>query len=236
MSHFSCVFSLLGLLASFAAVAADPVTDAMNQAYAPYRVVLFRTNSQAQAESEQTIRQARKAWASVIERYSAHPPFPYAGDASFGTSLSAVAQVYDKAAEEIDLKKLSQAHETLEQARDLMADLRRRNGVIVFSDHMNAYHSEMEYLLEHGKMLLSSQRDLLQLTERVGVLNYLAGKLRSEADQKLLENPEFVSGLKALENSVAELRKAALGQDAEALRAALGQLKKPYSLLFLKFG
>ena len=35
----------------------------MQAAYAPYRAALFRTNSKAQAESEQAIAQARQAWA-----------------------------------------------------------------------------------------------------------------------------------------------------------------------------
>jgi hypothetical protein len=42
--------------------------------------------------------------------------------------------------------------------------------------------------------------------------------------------------VEAVETSVAALRAATLGQDAAAVRAAIGKLKGPYSRLFLKFG
>lgn len=229
-------FVMLGLLACLGARAADPVTEAINQAYAPYRAALFRTNSKAQAESEQAMAQARQAWQAIVDRYAAQPPIPYDRDPGFSASLQAVTKVYEQAAGEIGQGKLVQAHETLEQARDIMAELRRRNGVIVFSDHMNAYHAEMEHLLEQGPTLTSSPQAMLTLVKRVGVLEYLAKKLRSEAPKALQGDADFTAALQALETSVATLHRAALNQDAAAAREALDRLKGPYSRMFLKFG
>ncbi len=229
-------FVMLGLLACLGAQAADPVTEAITQAYAPYRAALFRTNSKAQAESEQAMAQARQAWQSIVDRYAAAPPIPYDKDPEFSASLQAVAKVYEQAAGEIGQGKLPQAHETLEQARDIMAELRRRNGVIVFSDHMNAYHAEMEHMLEQGTAMTSSPQAMLTLVKRVGVLEYLARQLRSEAPKALQSNAEFVAALQALETSVTVLHRAAMNQDATAAREALDRLKGPYSRMFLKFG
>lgn len=231
--HF---FVLLGLLACLGARAADPVTEAINQAYAPYRAALFRTNSKAQAESEQAMVQARQAWQAILERYAAAPPIPYDRDPEFRTSLNAVVRVYEQAAGEVGQGKLAQAHETLEQARDIMAELRRRNGVVVFSDHMNAYHAEMEHVLEQGPAMTSSPQAMLTLVKRVGVLEYLAKRLRSEAPKALQSDAEFGAALQALETSVYTLHRAAMNQDATAAREALGRLKGPYSRMFLKFG
>lgn len=230
------LFALLGLLHSGGALAADPVTEAINQAYAPYRAALFRTNSKAQAESEQAIAQARQAWKSVLDRFAARPPMPYDSDPEFSASLNAVAKVYEQAAGEIGQGKLPQAHETLEQARDIMAELRRRNGVIVFSDHMNAYHSEMEHVLEQGAALTSSPQAMLTLVKRVGVLEYLAKRLRSEAPKALQNDAEFGAALQELEASVMMLHRAAMSQNPAAAREALDRLKRPYSRMFLKFG
>ncbi len=228
--------AIMTVLWSGAVQAADPVTDAVNAAYAPYRAALFRTNSQSQPESALAMAQARQVWQALIDRYAAQPPIPYDRDPGFGASLQAVRKVYDQATEEIGQGKLAQAHETLEQARDLMAELRRRNGVIVFSDHMNAYHAEMEHLLEQQQSLTHSPQALLTLIKRVGVLEYLAGRLRSEAPASLLGQPEFMEALQALETSVTVLQRAAMKQDAAAAREALGRLKGPYSRMFLKFG
>jgi hypothetical protein len=229
-------FLLSGLFASLPVWATDPVTDAMQQAYAPYRMALFRTNSKAQAESEQAMAQAQQAWTSVIDRFGAKAAVPYDRDAGFAATLHDVERIYETAAAEIAAHKLPQAHETLEQVRDLLAGLRQRNGVVVFSDHMNAYHAEMEHLLQHGEALTTSAGGVLLLMERVGVLGYLTVRLRSEAPKALSEKPEFSAALQGVEASVAALRKAVLEQDAAAARKALGELKKPYSQMFLKFG
>jgi hypothetical protein len=216
--------------------AADAVTDAMQSAYAPYRAALFRTNGASQAEAQQAIDQARLAWQGILDRFAARPPVPYDRDSGFADTLRAVAAVYDKAAGQIQTGQLSQAHETLEAARDLLAALRQRNGVVIFSDAMNAYHAEMEHLLIDGPGLLGQPQGLPRLTAQVGVLDYLGRQLRLQAPPALRQNSEFDALLKDLEASVRELVQAAQAQDAAALKAALGRLKPPYSKLFLKFG
>ena len=226
----------IGSLAALPAPAADAVTDAIQSAYVPYRAALFRTNSKAQLESEQAIAQAQQAWKSISERFAAKPPPPYDRDPQFADSLARVAAVYERSAQQIRDKQLPQAHETLEQARDLVAELRRRNDVVVFSDHMNAYHAEMEHLLEPASAALAAPHDWMALMGRVGVLDYLARRLRSEAPAALLRDADFTPLLAAVEASVASLRAAALSQDAAAVRAAIGKLKGPYSRMFLKYG
>lgn len=55
----------LALLTAPYSFAADPVTDAMQKAYVPYRAALFKTNSKSQPESKQTITQAQHAWSEL---------------------------------------------------------------------------------------------------------------------------------------------------------------------------
>ncbi|MBL8306619.1 MAG: hypothetical protein JNM33_07970 [Rubrivivax sp.] len=221
---------------SLSTQAADAVTDAVQLAYAPYRAALFRTNGKSQAEAQQALAQARQAWAGVVERFALKPPPPYDRDADFAATLGQVSAVYDKAAGEIDAGKLREAHETLEAARDLMAALRQRNGVVVFSDAMNAYHAEMEHLLVRGQQLLAGPQGLHRLAAQSGVLDYLARQLRAQAPAALLRNADFEALLKEVEASAQNLKKAALDQDATALQAAMSKLKPAYSRLFLKFG
>lgn len=219
-----------------AANAADAVTDAVNEAYAPYRAALFRTNSKAQAESTQAIGAARDAWRRLSERFGAKPPPPYDRDQAFAETLAKVSAVYDRAADEIREERLADAHETLEQARDLMAELRRRNGVVTYSDHMNAYHEQMEHVLIDGAKLLDSPNGLAKLTAQAGVLEYLAARLRSEAPPALAKEAEFGRLVAQVQASVVALREAVFAQDPKAAREAMKQIKRPYSQLFLKFG
>jgi hypothetical protein len=221
---------------SFPAFAADVVTDAMQAAYGPYRAALFRTNGKSQPEAQHAIAQAQQAWKDVTERFASRPAAPYDRDSEFAATLAKVSVVYDKAAVEAGAGKLPEAHETLEEARDLLAALRQRNGVVIFSDHMNAYHAEMEHLLIEGPKLLAGPQGLGPLTAQAGVLDYLARQLRVQAPSSLRENAEFDALLKDVEASIQAVKRSALNQDAATLNDAIGKVKVPYSKLFLKFG
>ena len=229
------LFASLLLVSGFAA-ANDPVTDAMQAAYAPYRVVLFKTNSNAQDDARKAIAQAQQKWNQIATQFGAQPPAPYDRDSSFKASLDKVSEVYAKAAGQIDKNELTDAHETLEQAREVIAEIRHRNQIIVYSDHMNAYHAQMEKVLIDGPKTLLEPNGLLQLTAQVGALDYLSAKLSSEAPVDYLKNDEFVASYNAVEQSVADLKTALFTQDVAQVKAALGKVKVPYSKMFIKFG
>ena len=225
--------------------AADAFTEAVQATYPAYRSVLFKTNSATQEECRQALAQAQSAWQQVAGRFAAGAPTPYDRDTQTSATLREVAAVYAQAGAEIERNQLKEAHETLEKVRDLLAAMRQRNQVVVFSDHMNAYHEQMEHVLTAGPGLLggggtngtsSTSGGLTALALEVGALQHLAGRLSSQADAGLRANPEFNTLLKAVQQSVADLRAAVLAQDAAAAKAALGKLKGPYSRLFLKFG
>lgn len=219
-----------------AAQAADALTEAVQAAYPPYRAALFRTNGKVQAEAEQALAQARQAWSGLLSRFGAGLPAPYDRDPKAAATLSEVSAVYERAAAQVAARDLAAAHETLEHARDLLADLRRRNGVIVFSDHMNAYHEVMETVLGEGAAQLASPAGQATLLARTGALDYLSRRLRSEAPPALAGNAEFTAAQQQVQASVDALLQALARQDATAARDALDKLKKPYSQLFLKFG
>lgn len=216
--------------------AGDVVTDAVQAAYAPYRLALFGTNAKAPAQAQQALAAAQREWSTVVERFGTKPPPPYDRDTGFTTTLSQVTAAYDKAAAEVAAGRLPEAHETLEAVRDMLATLRLRNGVVVYSDHMNAYHAEMERLLVDGPKALAGPRGVPWITAQGGVLGYLVRQLRERAPAATRQAPEFDELLKAVEASVQKLQDAAAGQDVAAIQEAMSRIKAPYSRLFVKFG
>jgi len=224
------------LLAAGLASAADPVTEAMQKAYAPYRVALYKTNGKSQEECQQAIAQAQEHWNQITAQFGASRPAPYDRDPAFAGSLAEVNKVYAKAAEEIGKNQLKEAHETLEHAREVMSEMRRRNQVIVFSDHMNAYHAQMERVVIDGAKTLAEPNGMLQLTAQAGALEYLAARLKSEAPAEYASNEEFSALSKAIDKSVADLKAALFSQDAAKVNEAIGKIKGPYSKMFSKFG
>lgn len=225
----------LALLAT-PAWAADAVTDALQAAYVPYRAALFKTNAKAQADSEQAVADARAQFRALGERYADKPPAPYDRDPEFAATLKKVDQVLAQADAQIKAGNLAQGHETLEDVRDLLGELRRRNGVVVFSDHMNAYHQEMEHVFGGGAATLAKPGGMLSLAGQAAVLDYLAKRLKSEAPAALARDAEFTSLVGAVQASVNVLRAAIERQDEAAVREAIAKIKSPYSRLFIKFG
>jgi len=218
------------------AQAADAFTDAAQAAYAPYRAALFRTNSGSAAEATEAVAQASAAWQTVVDRYGRQAPPPYDRDPAFAATLAQVGEVYRRAAAEVAEGRLPVAHETLEASRDLQADLRRRNGVVVYSDHMNAYHAAMEQVLIDGARLLAGPHGPMLLMAQVGVLEHLATRLGDEAPEAMRAQPGFAPSLAAVRQSVDRLKTALLAGDTAATQDAIKSLKGPYSRMFLAFG
>ncbi|MDD4944874.1 MAG: hypothetical protein PHQ13_15230, partial [Rhodoferax sp.] len=162
--HINTAIKSLGLAISLAlgaaAHAGDPVTDLMQAANAPYRMALYKTNGKSQDEAQQALTQAQQTWNKLSTEFGAKPAAPYDRDAKFAASVKEVSKVYDQALKEVASGQLSQAHTTLEQVREVMADMRLRNNVVVFSDHMNAYHSQMEVIMIHGQDTLAQPKGM----------------------------------------------------------------------------
>jgi cystathionine beta-lyase/cystathionine gamma-synthase len=232
----AALLCVAALVQPLPALSADAVTDAMQAAYAPYRAALFRTNGKSQEEAAKALDQAQQAWQALRRQVGATPPPPYDRDARFEDTLAQVGAAYERAAAEVRANRLSAAHETLEAVRELLAELRQRNNVVVFSDAMNAYHAKMELLLDDGAKAIATDTAWMEWMARVGVLDHLAGALQSDAPAPLRADADFEAHLKAVQASVAALRSAALARDATAVRETLGKLKVPYSRMFLKYG
>ena len=221
------------LVASTAATAADEFTDAVQRAYAPYRVALFKTNSGSPADAKAAVDAGAAAWVAVAGRYGSGAPAPYAADKRLAESIAAVDKHWQEAGALVAAGKTGEAHETLEAIRETLADLRARNQVVVYSDHMNAYHAVMEEALE-----IESAKDdaLVEATRKHAVLAFLARRLHDAAPSEFNEDAKFRGLLDAVDASLAALADAIGSKDPKALEGALGKLKQPYSRLFLNYG
>lgn len=216
--------------------AGDALTDAIQKAYVPYRVALFATNTGSVEQSVKAVDTAQAQWAHVLVEYGDLPPAPYDRDKQLNTTFKAVAEAYAKAQDQVQAGHLPAAHDTLEQIRDLLSDLRARNHVIVFSDRMNAYHAELEHMITDGPAWLKEKDGMAKVQSQAGVLSYLVVQLETHASPALAQEPAFQSALADLKHSVQALVQAATARDNAEISKAIAGLKKPYSKLFLQFG
>lgn len=215
---------LLGLGVAHAGEVRDFETS-MRAAYADYRTALFATNSGKAEPSVKSVDAFEAAWKAVAS--GAVPP-QYADDPDFPATLADVALIAEAADREIAAGDLAKAHETLEGIREAIGALHARNGVIGFSDRMNAYHARMEHVIGMDDAEASA------IAAEAAVLAYLFDELM--AHPPVEADASFQDLAKAVGASVTALKAAAAGGDDAAIKAAVGGLKAPYSKLFLKFG
>lgn len=225
--------TVLAVLSGGLPASAGEVGDfeaAMRSVYADYRAALFQTNANNQAESAAALAKFTSGWSTIAGK---PVPAHYADDAQYAAMLAKVKEIAAQAAGQIGKNDLAAAHETLEAIRDQIAGLRERNGIVTFSDRMNAYHAKMEDVL--NRKYDQTAEGSAALREDAAVLAYLAADIvnRRPADA---DPASFQSLIDAMKTSTAALLAAARSNDPTTIANALKTLKPAYSRLFLKFG
>lgn len=229
----SAIISSTIALALYAGAAlAGPYSDSearLADAYADYRAALFQTNQRNKQATEASLMSFQAKWLALSAAWSQSPPPQYAGDPRLSETLADVARTGEEARTLAASGDLAGSHDLLEKIRDAIGSLRGRNGVLSFSDRMNAYHEVMEHLLE--------ARDASpgEIAEQAAVLAYLAKAIGDNAP-KTADKAAFEAAFEPLQASVAALRTAARSGDRTAIDAARKALKPAYSRLFLRFG
>ena len=172
-------------------------------AYGAYRAALFSTNTGNVEKSIATVEKFSKGWSGLIAKWSTNPPPRYSTDAAFAKDMKEISAISSKALAQAKCGDLKTSHVTLERIRDMLAELRRRNGVISYSDHVNEYHTHMEHVLR-----ARYAGDKNRLAADAGMLAYLAKRLETEAPPTYLQNTDFKKALGGLKGSVSEFVKA----------------------------
>lgn len=223
----------LSSVAAFAGPFADFESD-LRDAYGAYRAALFQSNAGNAAATTEAMAAFSSKWDALSATWGTEAPPQYADDARFGETLSAVASIADSAAAQVAGGDLAAAHLTLEEVREAIGALHDRNGIVTFSDRMNAYHAKMEEVLALDPAALTAD-DMPMVVGEAAVLAYLANDIAAHPAPEA-EDEAYAPLLAAFLSSVGTFDAAARTGDVETVRAAIGGLKVPYSKLFAKFG
>jgi len=201
----------------------------LGQAYAYYRMALFQTNQKDKAATDTALAAFSARWGALSTAWKTNPPPQYTDDARFIETLDAVERIASQAQAASSQGELGKAHEILEAIRDQLGALRARNGVVSFSDRMNAYHTAMEHAFDMPDM---TQAVAL---ENAAVIAYLAKEIAGNRPLSV-DAAAFDLSLRTLQDSVAAFQSAARSGDKAAIDATRKALKQPYSRMFLRFG
>lgn len=207
---------------------AGPMADfenAMHTAYGDYRGALFATNTGKADQAAAAVAKFTAEWSKLAGEPA--PP-QYEDDSEYSSTMRAVLDLASKANDAIGAGKLPEAHEILEGIRDQIGGLHARAGLYGISDRMNAYHARMEEVIGNTKM------DANTLREEAAVLGYLIDDVIAHPPAGA--DPSFATMSAEVKASVEALKAAANDGGPEAIKKAVDGLKKPYTMLFLKFG
>ena len=209
----------------------------VEQAYSAYRKALFQTNKKDIDKSNQANKSFMSQWKQIRQKYGNTPPEVFASDVKWASTLSTIDEIAVKSADQIQAGQLAEAHETLEAIRDELSDLRRRNSIIVFSDHINNYHEVMEGLLVKGYTPEKIKTEGIdEINGKLAVLQYLAEAIHNNAPEKLKQNLQYQELESNLINSLNSLQKAIDSKNSATISKSLKMLKPAYAKLFVNFG
>jgi len=209
----------------------------VEKAYSAYRKALFQTNKKDAEKSGKANETFIKQWKQIRQTYATKPPEVFSSDPEWDATLTSIEEIAEKSAGQITEGDLAEAHETLEAIRDELTELRKRNSVIVFSDHINNYHEVMEGLLMGGyspDKIDAQTIDTLQ--GPISVLEYLAAAIKANAPIKYRENQQYQQLEAGLFDSLEDLNKALESKDPASVSKAINMLKPAYAKLFVNFG
>lgn len=235
------LLSALFGLAAFNTVAAETpfqqFYQQQNDAYASYRAALFQTNKKDQAASLKGISKFNQQWQQVIQQFSNNPPEIFVTDNQWQPTLDKIANIAARGTLQIEQGELSEAHETLEEIRDELSQLRSRNHLNFFSDHVNNYHEQMEQLLQarYQKETLDNTAKLT-IREQLAILDYLADEIIAHAPENYRNDVGYTKLQQGLSASLTRLRAALDSEDPATIIQAIQGLKPAYAKLFVKFG
>lgn len=209
----------------------------VEKAYAAYRKALFQTNKEDVEKSAKANEIFIRQWQQVRQTYGNNPPEVFSSDLKWGATLSRIEEIALKSSGQIKEGHLAEAHETLEVIRDELTDLRKRNSVIVFSDHINNYHEVMEGLLVGGYTPDKiDEQAMWEIQGQLALLNYLAEAIKENAPVKYQENQQYQQLEKGLFESLKALNAAVASKDPAVISKSIKMLKPAYAKLFVNFG
>jgi hypothetical protein len=212
--------------------------EATAAAYRHYRTAVsyLRTGNAALAAIE--LEAATGKWQSVTGRFAANPPDAFADDAAWAATLNAIGQRIGQALTSTDAGDLKTARETLAPVRGELSALRRRNGIVVFSDRVDELTAAMDRLwrFRHERPDLASAAVLRELRSATAILEHLLRRCRAEAPAALRGDADFVRNLDSAIEAVERLWQAVESRDEQLLINTLRELRSFERLFFLRFG
>jgi hypothetical protein len=210
---------------------------AVDKAFAHYRGALFYLRRKNGDPAAFELELFKDAWQGIAKKWGGTSPDAFAGDAAWKRTLDAIAKAADSGLALAE-KDTAAARKALLPIRDELSALRRRNGVIVFSDCIEEMNDQMKKIWPYRRNPPDFEKleQVNDVKRAASVYQYLLGKCRAKAPEAYRKNAEFNRLFDAAERSVGTLWDATDKKQRQRFINILRELNPLDRLIFLRFG
>jgi len=210
----------------------------INEAYAGYRAATsyLRTGNPGLASLE--IAGALDTWREVMVTYGDNPPPAYAKDAQLADTLSAIGKRLETALGAAESGDAEQATESLTPVRDMIYDLRKRNGVRLYADCITELNRAVEPLYKHRHKApdLGNPAVRRQLVSESETYAALLKDCRGMAPAAYTGDAEFIRLFDGTRNSIQSMFPAIDSGDPNRVINVLRELRSFDRIIYFRFG
>lgn len=217
-----------------------PFLDAVNGAYPHLKMSWFYSRTGSGDVAALEIGAFQDAWAEIAQKFAAAPPPRFAGDKRWRQSISAVTATTAKALAECEAGRLKEAHRMLGEVRSALSDLRRRNSIVLFTDHVEAYGVQVARLSrlrtqirKAGKLTPEALEDLGHVAR---ALRTAVQNISNRAPADLLSDPAFRASIEGNFKSVSLLERGVRRKNLRAVTGSVSAVRSDYVLLYIRYG
>ena len=212
--------------------------EASAEAYAPYRGAMSYLHTGNPGLAALALDAMAARWTGLRDRFRNQPPAAFAEDPAWRASLDAITGRIETARAQLEAGDAAGAETVLAPIRAALGGLRRRNGIVTFSDRIDAFSAAMGAIWVHRRNPpdMADPQTIAALAEQARTLRRALDEVAAEPPEKFAGDPQFQRLIEGSFISIGGIERAIEARDRRSLIAALRELRSSERLLWMNFG
>jgi len=218
-----------------------PIHDfnaAVFKAYGHYREALFYLRGGNVQVASFELEEMTTQWKLIVGKFADTPPDVFSADPAWRQVLLDIDKSAVSSLEAAINNDAKEARKLLAPVRGMLSALRRRNGVINFSDYVDQANAAFDklWVYRSNPPDVDSPKQIDQLRRIVAVTAHLYEMVQDNAPTAVRDNPEFKRLMGTSLDAFRKMRGAITARKVDALISILRGQSSSNRMLFLRFG
>ncbi len=211
---------------------------ALADAYPHYRETLFylRTGNSDVALVE--LQKWTEKWQDITVDHGPRPPDVYADDTTWKATLTKIFDLSTSGLSQARTGRVKRAVDDLKDIRWILSKLRRRNHVVIFSDHVDRANQLFDrlFVFRHAPPEFANQKQVDHFRAAVSYATLAYQLVMDNAPTAYRDDPEFQRLMKQSFHSFDRLWVAINARNRLNLINILREMRSSDRMLYLRFG